>query len=97
MKSVDFTLLFLAMVLQRTQNFTVDINQVLLIIRNNSYVRWHKYVLGQTRSHFSPRHSAFRIKMTQRRARNIFMTTKQFEQVFKTSIFTPLKNHQWFF
>ena len=35
--------------------------------------------------------------MTQRRARNIFMTTKQFEQVFKTSIFTPLKNHQWFF
>ena len=35
MKSVDFTLLLLAMILQRTQNFTVDMNQVLLIIRNN--------------------------------------------------------------
>lgn len=35
MKSVDFALLLLAMILQRTQNFTVDMNQVLLIIRNN--------------------------------------------------------------
>lgn len=98
MKSVDFTLLFLAMILQRTQNFTVDMNQVLLIIRNNRVMYaginmfWAR--LGVI---CSPRHSAFRIKMTQRRARNIFMTIKQFEQVFKTSIFTPLRNHQWFF
>ena len=39
---------------------------------NKVYVRGHKYVLGPTRTHFSPSLAA-RAKMSLRRAQNIFI------------------------